>query len=254
MVFIFNKRISGGSLFHFAHFITDTLFPEVIYFRNIDISFNSVYRVKDIHQTIGNFSSIYEDVLQIKNIELPINEIETIGLQKTLLDNKEKILNKENFDYFKNFVFNRYNTQLDKSFPKVILVKRGNRIQLIDDPELQSINTNITTGKERREIINVDSLETFLKNKYESEFESLIFEHIPFELQVKYFYNAELVICAHGAVMSNLFFSRENSTIIEVTFETDGWYFFDKMTNINNIRHIKCKNDYYSIINTINNL
>ena len=63
MIKVKNKR-EGGSLFHYAHFICDCLFPEII----ADIfNYKEVIREKHIHQTIGNFSKIYTDVMMIKN-------------------------------------------------------------------------------------------------------------------------------------------------------------------------------------------
>ena len=45
---IFNKRY-GGSLYHYAHFICDCLFPEIV----CDIyNYDVVYRERSINQTI----------------------------------------------------------------------------------------------------------------------------------------------------------------------------------------------------------
>ena len=66
MIKIKNNR-DEGSMFHYAHFICDCLFPEII----SDIfNYNEIIREKNIHQTIGNFSKIYTDVMRIKNTEL----------------------------------------------------------------------------------------------------------------------------------------------------------------------------------------
>lgn len=116
-------------------------------------------------------------------------------------------------------------------YPEVILIKRSDRINLIDDEYLAIIDTNISTGKERREIKDIDNIEIYLQNKY--------------------FNNAKLIICAHGAVMSNMFFCKKKTIIIEVTCGTS-WKFFDKITEILNLNHIKCHKNYYeNIINCI---
>ena len=73
------------------------------------------------------------------------------------------------------------------------------------------------------------------------------FEKIPFETQVRYFNNAKLIICAHGAVMSNMFFCKENTKIIEVTCNVH-WDFFDKISKILNLNHIKCRKNHYKTI------
>lgn len=249
MIKVKNQRI-GGSLFHYAHFICDCLFPEII----ADIfNYNEVIREKNLNQTIGNFSKIYMDIMMVKNIELLTNDFNNLNVDTIHYKNKEKYIDKIYFDKFRNFIFERYNIKnLEyNNYPKVILIKRGDRINLIDDEYLSKINTNITTGKDRREINNIIDIENFLQNKYENKFKSLYFENMPFEEQVKYFYNAKLIICAHGAVMANLFFCKEGTTIIEVTCNTS-WVFFDKISNILKLNHIKChKNNFDSIIKCI---
>ena len=62
-----------------------------------------------------------------------------------------------------------------------------------------------------------------------------------------------MIICAHGAVMSNMFFCKEGTTIIEVTCNC-GWPFFDKLSKILNLKHIKCtENNFNKIVNCIKN-
>jgi hypothetical protein len=70
MIKVINNR-NEGSLFHYAHFLCDCLFPEII---NDIFKYNEVIREKNIHQTIGNFSKIYEEVMMIKNKELLYEE------------------------------------------------------------------------------------------------------------------------------------------------------------------------------------
>ena len=250
MIKIKNNR-DTGSLFHYAHFLCDCLFPEII---NDIFKYNEVIREKNIHQTIGNFNKIYTDVMMIKNTELLTSKFNDLHLDIISYENKEKYCNKIHFDKFRNFIFSRYNIdnlKYNNQYPEVILIKRNERLNLIDDEYLRKINTNITSGKERREINNIDNIETFLKNKYKNKFKSIYFENISFEEQVLYFNNAKLIICAHGAVMSNMFFCKEETKIIEVTCGCN-WIFFDKISKILNLKHIKCiKNDYIDIINCI---
>ena len=250
MIKIKNKR-DEGSLFHYAHFICDCLFPEII----ADLfNYNEVIREKNIHQTIGNFSKTYTDVMMIKNTELLSNDFNNLNVDTIYYKNKEEYNDKIYFDKFRNFIFERYNIknlEYNNDYPEVILIKRNGRINLINDEYLSKINTNITTGKERREINNIIDIEQFLQSKYENKFKSLYFENLPFEDQVKYFNNAKLILCAHGAVMSNMFFCKEGTTIIEVTCGKH-WPFFDKLSNILNLNHIKChENNFDSIIKYI---
>lgn len=250
MIKVINSRVDG-SLFHYAHFICDCLFPEII----CDIfNYDEVIRKKNIHQTIGNFSKIYTDVMMIQNTELLDNDFNHLNVDTIYYKNKENYCDKMYFDKFRNFIFERYNInnlEYNNDYPEVILIKRNGRINLIDDEYLSKINTNITTGKERREINNINDIEEFLQNKYKNKFKSLYFEKLPFEEQVKYFNNTKLIICAHGAVMSNMFFCKEGTKIIEVTCGCS-WPFFDKISNILNLNHIKCcENSFDNIIKYI---
>jgi len=136
--------------------------------------YKQVYREKNIHQTIGNFSKIYEEVMQIQNIEISKEEYETLDVQTIKISPCEAFCRTSIDDivFFRTFIFNRYEMNHDELqvkknesyelYPKVILIKRGSRIQLIDDAELKKVNNNITTGKERREIKDIEKVEDFL--------------------------------------------------------------------------------------------
>jgi len=250
MIKIKNNR-KEGSLFHYAHFICDCLFPEII---NNVFKYDEIFREKNMNQTIGNFNKIYTEVMTTKHTELLEIPFNNLNINIISYKNKETYCDKIHFNNFRNFIFSRYkinNLEYKKDYPKIILIKRNDRVNLIDDIFLSNINTNFTSGKERREIKNTDNIENYLKEKYNNNFKSLFFENMPFEEQILYFNNAKLIICAHGAVMSNMFFCKEQTTIIEVTCNTS-WPFFDKISSILNLNHIKCeKNDYCEVINCI---
>jgi capsular polysaccharide biosynthesis protein len=110
---------------------------------------------------------------------------------------------------------------------------------------------NYSTGKERREITQIDVIEKHLENKYGNLFKSVYLELTPFEEQVKYFNNAKLIIAAHGAGLSNLFFCKQRTKVIEVTCGKK-WEFFDTISRVLNLQHIKCnKNKFDEIYNCI---
>jgi hypothetical protein len=244
---VINTR-SGGTLFHYAHFITDCLFPEVVN----ELYKYEVVRQKTIHQTLGNFSKIYTEVMQNTNTELLPDEFNALTIPVLNYKMKDSYTKKD-FDTFRSFVFARYPIPPD-NYPEVILIKRGERINLIDDPLLKSLmvkKINVTTGKERREIVRIDDIEHFLLEKYGDKFKSIYLETIPFEQQVAYFNNASLIVMAHGAGMSNAFFCKEGATMIEVTFRGACYPFFDKITKMNNVKHIKCKNNYNDILKNL---
>ncbi len=250
MVKVKNIR-TDGSMFHYAHFLCDCLFPEII----CDMfNYKEVIREKNLKQTIGNFSKIYTEVMMIKHKELWPNNFNKLKINTICYKPKEFYCKKIYFDKFRNFIFSRYkinHLEYINDYPEVILIKRGGRVNLIDDVCLSKINNNATTGKERREIDNIDNVESYLKDKYGDKFRGLYFENLPFKEQIKYFNNAKIIICAHGAVMSNMFFCKKGTTIIEVTCDKI-WGFFDKISNILNLKHIKCKeNNFVSIIKCI---
>ena len=141
----------------------------------------------------------------------------------------------------------------NQSFPKIILIKRGSRQLLINDNNFQMLDKFKTSGKERREIEKIDQVDTYLHKIYGNNYKSLYFENMPFDKQVNYFKNADIIICAHGAVMANMFFCKENAKIIEITFKGKKWEYFDEMSKILKLNHIKCPNCYEKIIRCINN-
>lgn len=250
MIKVINKR-DGGSIFHYAHFLCDCLFPEIV---NYLYKYKQIFREKSIDQTIGNFNNIYEDVMLNKNIELIKHNFNNLFIKTITYKPKEYYCHRIYFDYFRNFIFTRYKINpiiYNKAYSPIILIKRYNRINLIDDTYLKRINDNVSTGKERREINEIDNLEKYLKDKYNTNFNSVYLELVSFEEQIKIFNNAKMIICAHGAAMSNMFFCKEQTKIIEVTCNTK-WLFFDTMSKIMNLKHIKCDvNEINSIIQCI---
>lgn len=252
MIKVHNPR-TDGYLFHYAHFICDCLFPEII----CDIfNYDEVIRLKNINQTLGNFNKIYEEVTRVKNTELLRNEFDNLNVDMIHYKKRHTYANIINFNKFRNYIFERYNIKYDNNYPEVILIKRNDRTQLVNDADLQTqIPSNIIkSGKERREIKDVTEIESYLQDKFKDKFKGLYFEHLPFEEQIKYFNNAKFIICAHGAVMSNMFFCKSGTTILEVTCGTI-WTFFDTISRILNLNHLKCHtNNKDTIIKWIDNI
>lgn len=246
-----NRRERGSALFHYAHFICDCLFPEII---NGVYKYDEVVRMKNLNQTIGNFSGMYGDVMGSVNKELPKDEFNKLNVGTISYRNKNIYSNRKDFDVFRDFIFSRYKInplEYDGNYPEIILVKRGGRINLIDDETLSSMTKNVTTGKERREIKNIEKLESYLNDRFGDKFKSMYFESIPFQDQVGIFNNAKLIVCAHGAVMSNMFFCKEGTTVIEVKCCGKVWGFFDTISKILKLNHLKCKNNVEDIIKCI---
>ena len=92
-----------------------------------------------------------------------------------------------------------------------------------------------------------------MKNKFGIHFQTLILENIPFEKQIQFFNNAKIIVCAHGACMSNLFFCKKDTILFEVTCDKV-WPFFDTITkNLQIIHHKIEDNNSNVIINRILN-
>ena len=193
-----------------------------------------------------------------RNRELLKEEFDQISPQTPPLiyKTKEEYSTIEYFNRFRYFIFDRYDipTIPPSNFPQILLIKRDDRIPLIDDSYLTSINTNITTGKERREIDQIDRLSAHLESIHGPNFRAVYLERLSFEEQVRYFHGASFIICAHGAGMSNMFFCKSSTTIFEVVCGRE-WEFFDVISTILSLNHIKCyTNDINVIIPALNNL
>jgi hypothetical protein len=246
MIKILNRRESGN-LFHYAHFICDCLFPEIIagIYKN-----KRIIREESISQTLGNFLPIYCMIMNCKCIEIELSLFDSANAKLYINKAKEELTSPIYFEIFRKYMFNRFKINPDIIYPKypsVILIQRGKRVKLIRDESLELNNGNYTNGAERREINNIEKVKIFMKNKYGNNFQTLILENIPFEEQIQYFNNAKIIVCAHGACMSNLFFCKKDTILFEITCG-EVWTFFDTITKNLQIIHHKIKNNNSDII------
>ena len=253
----------GGALFHYAHFLCDCIFPEVVNGFN---NFDCIYREKHLKQSLGNFDKLYEEIMKTKTKEIDKNSFNDLNVKHIIPPKKEQILKLKYVNYFTDYIFSLYNINPNiyiAEYPEVLLVKRGsNNIEKLVNKSLilsnktakDKINENtiLTTGNKRREIKDIDLLESYLINKYGDKFKSLYFENLTFEEQIKYFNNAKIIICAHGAVMSNMFFCKRNTIIVEVTCNKQ-WIFFDNLSKIQKLNHIKITDNNFNSIKTVIN-
>jgi hypothetical protein len=244
MIKVVNQRI-GGNMFHYAHFLCDCLFPEVIH---RIYEFPTVVREKNMTQTIGNFHTLYTEIMKVKHIELSTNQFDSLDAQTITCPRKESLCTRKDFDQFRSFIFSKYPLSLPSSYPTILLIKRAERIVLIDDPYLKhhQDQNSLKTGKERREIDQIDRIEQELSQLYPGA-KGVYLEHMPFEEQVRHFYHANYIICAHGAAMSNLFFCQPTTTVLEVTCGMS-WSFFDELSQELRLRHIKCHTNQYDSV------
>lgn len=273
------RKVRKGALFHYAPFVLHCLFPEVI--MNLQ-EYDEVIRERNVDQTTGFLDKIRSEVLGNKSVELETDEFNKVDAETIELEFYEQYQNKFYFDKFRKFVFNRYNinpTEYIEGYPQVLLIKRYDRIELLDADLKATLNPNpipvtkdrngnpcivqsgdtlygdsittpwlATTGKERREIDRVDDVETFMQNKFGDKFKSVYLELIPFEEQVKLFNNAKFIVCAHGGGMANFFFCKPKTEILEVTCGKNGFKLFNIIAEQLNLRHVKCQENRYDHI------
>ena len=166
MICLYNVR-GPGWLYHYAHFICDCLFPEIV---NRIYEYETVYRQKTLKQSLGNFKKIYEEVMQNKSEELSLLDFKGIGIDPVILPGRSTYTNEESFAKFRHYIFNRYSINpliYDDMYPEILLIKRGSRIPLLSDAELlrqipKRNHLSVTTGRERREINNVEQVDEFM--------------------------------------------------------------------------------------------
>jgi hypothetical protein len=124
------------------------------------------------------------------------------------------------------------------------LIKRGVSHTLINNPNVpEALKKN---GSNRREIKDINKLCAMLKARFTSNFKMVTLEHLTFKEQVSHFYNADIIIAAHGAGLSNMFFCRPQTKIIEV-FCNKKWYFFPIISTMLDLDHSICENKIHKI-------
>lgn len=281
---ISTNTIRKGVVFHYTPFIFHVLFPEII---NQVYKYDEVIRERTVFQTIGNFRNVYTEIMGNNIIELSTEDFNNLNVDTLECEFYEEYQTEENFNIFRNFIFDRYSirfTEYDNNYPEILLIKRFDRVELVDDDLKQLIPANntkvnidkdtgkpfihffgdtlygnetittpwfLTNGKERREMDKIDDVDNYLKSKFGNKFGSVYLELLPFEEQVRYFNNARVIICAHGGGMANNFFCKEGTKIIEIKCHHKEFLPFDKISEILKLQHVKCQDRYDKIIESI---
>jgi hypothetical protein len=248
-----------GYLFHYSHFLSDCLIPEI----GKDIhNYDLVIRPKYLSQALGNFTSLYEFIMDVENIELPIEEYDKLDIEEKVIVGCNGVYDNSLIYKSSKYILSRYNIKKSKYYPPVIIIDRGERVELIKndlseygiDPEYKSDqffnDKYLANGKERREINSMDGVRSYLDSK-RVPYKTLILENLPFEEQLKYFHNANLVIGAHGAGLCNLMFCKKNTTVVEIlplrlpmNIIKNSLYWFKNISHSSNLK-------YYSVLDSI---
>jgi hypothetical protein len=194
-IFIVKDR---GMPWHYHHFITDVVLP---FFRRTEKNrskITDVYFKDNQYQSIGTFTKHFEDFFGIKahllkprkfrNLKAPILRLKSMAL-KSFTDRNYKSLYRYLRDNLK--------VQCDKS-PKILLIQRSKEDLHFDNLEKARRNK---TGAERRRIGNHKELRDALSKK---GVVNLVLEGMNFLDQIKYFFNAKVIIGQHGAGLTNM--------------------------------------------------
>lgn len=249
-ILIFNQRPIGGFLYHYAHFIQDCIFPEIVHLKTYHNK--NIIRKYNVRNHLGGFQEFYEKILNVKVIYLTEEEFKkkkksTKNLKKTYgflwtLYNVPFAIHK-----FQKYIYKKI--RLSKlTFHKydIILIERGVK-KLIDD-----FTDTTLTGSQRREMVEIDQVENFVKRQSKRKNMTYLrvqLEHLSFEEQVFLFYHAHLIIGIHGAGLSNLLFCEKYTKVIEIRPIISNY--FSEISKFIPLIHIQCKNDYWSIIQNI---
>ena len=196
--------------------------------------------------------------MKINNYEINTEYFNNIKLSPIILRKKEFYGNdKKYFEIFRKYIFDIYNINphiYNPLYSEVVLIKRGEKNTLLNDPLLETQDFFKTNGRLRREIHDINHVDEYLLNKYADKYKSVFLEDLSFDEQIRIFNNAKMIVCAHGAGMSNMFFCKKNTVIVEVTCNTS-WKFFDNISSNMNLRHYKCKeNNCHTITQFIDSI
>ena len=269
----------GGYLFHYAHFLCDALFTTFTANPNAVKHKKKLARSEHPEQTLGIFSGVYERILNCIIEEYQTDRFrEDEDFPRINIPSKEDLFNATTLNSFRGFIFSKVEEAQPKSegYPEILLIKRKTQ-QLVSGPRMEALIDSYSTfvdkhkehekwqdvatvgdlrhnGSERREINRIETLSNILKELYGNAYKSVFLEDLEFEQQVAYFSQARVIICAHGAAISNMMFANPLCTLVEVN-EFNGtikeYPFFDKITSTLGCSHLKVPNRLEKIIGTI---
>jgi hypothetical protein len=204
------KRIKKASLFHYAHFMGDVVYPDVIAeLHHYDV----IYRSNGIFDTIGFFKPMYESILNVTCKEVPDDEFDRLNLplfRKSVPFTLPLILK------FQTYMFRRFPAEIPLYSP-VVLIRRGSARKLVDATIPRGA---ASTGSQRREISEFDKVHDIMKRMY-TDVSCIQLEDMTIDQQMNVFRHATLIVCAHGAAMTNMLFCKQrHTTVVEVTCGT----------------------------------
>lgn len=249
-ILILNQRPIGGFFYHYAHFLQDCLFPEIVHLQSYKQKI--IFKKYNARNHLGCFEEFYKEILGVKVIYLTEEEFKkkrkstknfkkTYGFSWTLYNIPLAIHTFQKYIYKKirlsKLTFHKYD---------IILIERGVK-KLIDD-----FTDTTLTGSQRREMVEINQVENFVKKeskKANMTYLRVQLEHLSFEEQVFLFYHAHLIIGIHGAGLSNLLFCQKNTKVIEIRPIISNY--FSEISKFIPLIHVQCKNNYWSIVHNV---
>jgi hypothetical protein len=230
-------------LFHYAHFLGEAVFNDVVMkvYEN-----NTVYRLKEITNTLGYFKPMYEHILKVKCVEVSKAEFDKMNVP---LVTGIVPYTPNTIAEFRSYMFKRFPPQEPK-YSKYVLIERGGQRDLVADTSIS--NGAKSTGKTRREIHNINVVHTGMKQKYPTMVR-LELEDLSIEDQINLFSNAEVIVCAHGAAMTNMLFCKPHTKLFEITCGST-YHPFNTFSKILELRHVRIhKNTPVDVLRVIYN-
>ena len=124
-------------MFHYAHFLCDCLFPEII---NNIYNYKTVIREKNIDQTLGNFNKIYEEVMLNKSIELIKSQFDILYIKTITYHPKEYYCNKKYFDILDNSYLYQRRFETAPRRGAIVQTVTGNLVEVSSAERIEIFN------------------------------------------------------------------------------------------------------------------
>jgi len=237
-----------GSVSHYFHFFYGALIPLIEY------HLNNPDKKLLITTNIGPFKKIFDElfpsdvIIGYENPVIPpnssyfddksMNYVRIKAPDEVILPAYDVFNNKfirrysnvrEDLNRIKNRILNFIEDRMPEKYlnnpdyRKVILIGRD-----VDEYYIQKRMENrqagiesdreifYTSGRERRDIQNFRELSNSLSRLFRNDFSEVLLENTSIFYQYQLFKNAGTIIAQHGASLSNLFFCKENTNVLEV--------------------------------------
>lgn len=191
---------NAGSIEHYYHFLFGYLFP---FIQNVNNNKRDIYYFDDC-------GPMNRHILNLPLYNTKIID-PTIKIEKTLqYRGYDLFYNSINLKIIKQIIFSIHNIDPLLSGEEIILIDR-------DKPD----NFYLTkakikgSGSSRRHIPNIDDILVYLQNKIPT-IKKVYLENMSLKDQVILFKTSKIIICQHGASMSNLIWCNPNTTVVEI--------------------------------------